>query len=69
MNYRLPENIAGFQCHAIQIDQNKNSKPFNRLSLESGNRKKVDMQTLAKIQVKAIFLMGDMRRNSKNICH
>ena len=36
--------IAGFQCHAIlKIDQNKKSKPFYRLSPESGNRKKVDI--------------------------
>ena len=36
--------IGGFQCHAIQ---NKKSKSFNRLSPESGNRKKVDMQRLS----------------------
>ena len=36
--------IAGFQCHAIQ---NKKSKHFTRLGLESGNRKKVDMQRLS----------------------
>ena len=28
----------------FKIDQNKKSKPFNRLSPESGNEKKVDMQ-------------------------
>ena len=31
----------------FKIDQNKKSKPFNRLSPESGNRKKVDMQRLS----------------------
>ena len=36
--------IGGFQYHAIQ---NKKSKSFNRLSPESGNRKKVDMQRLS----------------------
>ena len=39
INHAFP--IAGFQCHAFQ---NKESKPFNRSSPESGNRKKVDMQ-------------------------
>ena len=31
----------------FKIDQNKKSKPFNRLSLEPGNIKKVDMQRLS----------------------
>ena len=53
-----------FSVTPFKVDQNKNSKPFNRLSPESGNRKKVDMQkTLAKIQVTASFVMEDMRRN------
>ena len=33
-----------FSVTPFEIDQNKKSKPFNRLSPESGNRKKVDMQ-------------------------
>ena len=40
----LNNGIAGFQCHAFKIDQNKKSKTFNRFTPESGNRKKVDMQ-------------------------
>ena len=47
----------------FKVDQNIKSKPFNRFSPESEKRKKVDMQTLAKIQATAIFLMEDMRRN------
>ena len=40
---------VGINCSVLsvtpfKIDQNKKSKPFNRLSPESGNRKKVDMQ-------------------------
>ena len=35
-----------FSVTPFRIDQNKKSKPFNRLGLESGNRKKVDMQRL-----------------------
>ena len=48
----------GKDCHKLQLllvfsvtpfkrDQNKKSKPFNRLSPESGNRKKVDIQRLS----------------------
>ena len=33
-----------FSVTPFKIDQNKKSKPFNRLGLESGNRKKADMQ-------------------------
>ena len=36
-----------FSVTPFKIDQNKKSKPFYRLSLESGNRKKVDMQRLS----------------------
>ena len=36
-----------FSVTPFKIDQNKKSKPFNRLSPESGNRKKVDMQRLS----------------------
>ena len=39
--------LSGFPCRPFKIDQNKKSKPFNRLSPESGNRKKVDMQRLS----------------------
>ena len=48
----------------FKIDQSKKSKPFNRLSLKSGNRKKVDMQGLSpRFRSQQFFLMGDMRRN------
>ena len=33
-----------FSVTQFKIDQNKKSKPFNRLSPESGKRRKVDMQ-------------------------
>ena len=36
-----------FSVTPFKIDQNQKSKPFNRLSLESGNRKKVDMRRLS----------------------
>ena len=52
-----------FNVTPFKIDENKKYKPFSRLSLESGNRKKVDMQRLAEIQDTAIFLTEDMRRN------
>ena len=35
--------LLAFSVTPSKIDQNKKSKPFNRLSPESGNRKKVDM--------------------------
>ena len=36
-----------FSVMPSKIDQSKKSKPFNRLSPESGNRKKVDIQRLS----------------------
>ena len=36
-----------FSVTPFKIDQNKKSKPFNRLGLESGNSKEVDMQRLS----------------------
>ena len=39
--------LVVFSVTPFKIDQNKNSKWFNRLSPESGNRKKVDMQRLS----------------------
>ena len=53
-----------FSVTPFKKDQNKKSKPFNRLSPKSGNRRKVDMQRPSPrlIQVTAIFLMEDMRR-------
>ena len=36
-----------FSVTPFKIDQTEKSKPFNRLGLESGNRKKVDMQRLS----------------------
>ena len=39
--------LLAFSVTPSKIDQNKKSKPLNRLSPESGNRKKVDMQRLS----------------------
>ena len=39
--------LLAFSVTPFKIDQNKKSKPFNRLSPESGNRKKVDIQRLS----------------------
>ena len=36
-----------FSVTPFKIDQTKKSKPFHRLSLETGNKKKVDMQRLS----------------------
>ena len=41
--YRLKQLLV-FSITPSKIHQNKKSKPFNRLSPESGNRKKIDMQ-------------------------
>ena len=41
----LTHKLVVFSVTPFKIDQNKKSKSFNRLSPESGNRKKVDMQT------------------------
>ena len=43
----LDDILLVFSVTPFKIDQNKKSKPFNRLSPESGNRKKVDMQRLS----------------------
>ena len=45
--YRVSYLLVVFSVTPFKIDQNKKSKSFNRLSLESGNRKKVDMQRLS----------------------
>ena len=46
-----------FSVTPFKLDQNKKSKPFNRLSLESGNRKKVDMQRLSpRLRLQHFFL-------------
>ena len=37
------KQLLVFSVTPFKVDQNKNSKPFNRLSPESGKRKKVDM--------------------------
>ena len=42
-----PGLLLVFSVTPFKIDQNKKSKPFNRLSPESGNRKKVHMQRLS----------------------
>ena len=52
-----------FSVTLFKIDQNKKSKPFNRLCPEPGNRKKIYIQSLSKIRVTTTFLMEDMRRN------
>ena len=36
-----------FNVTPFKIDQNEKSKPFNRLSPESENKKRVDMQILS----------------------
>ena len=41
--------VVVFSVTPFKIDQYKKSKSFNRLSPESGNRKKVDMQRLSPI--------------------
>ena len=51
-----------FSVTPFKIDQTKKSKPFNRLSPESGKREKVNMRRLSKIQVTAFFRKQDMRR-------
>ena len=38
------QELLVFSVTPFKIDQNRKLKPFNRLSPESGNRKKVDMQ-------------------------
>ena len=43
----LDDILLFFSVTPFKIDQNKKSKPFNRLSPESGNRKKVDIQRLS----------------------
>ena len=43
---RFGRVLVVFSVTPFKIDQNKKSKSFNRLSPESGNRKKVDMQRL-----------------------
>ena len=46
-----------FSVTQFKIDRNKKSKPFNRLGLESGNSKKVDMQRLSpRFRSKQFFL-------------
>ena len=46
-NKGLCSQLVVFSVTPFKIDQNKKSKSFNRLSPESGNRKKVDMQRLS----------------------
>ena len=41
----IQKSIAGFQCHAIQNRSKSKSKPFDRLSPESGKWKEVNIQT------------------------
>ena len=56
--------LLDFSVTPFKIDQNKNPKPLNRLSPESGNRKKVDIQRLSpRFRSQQFFLMEDMRRN------
>ena len=43
----LAGELLVFSVTPFKIDQDKKLKPFNRLSLESGNGKKVDMQRLS----------------------
>ena len=41
------KQLLVFSVTPFKIDQNKKSKPFNRLSPESGNRKKLHMHRLS----------------------
>ena len=41
------EQLLVFSVTPFKIDQNKKSKPFNRLSPETENRKRIDMQRLS----------------------
>ena len=60
--------IVGFQCHATQNKNKSKSKPFNRLSPESGKRTKSEYaETPAEIQVTAIFSYA--RYTDKLFCH
>ena len=45
--YMVLKLLLVFSVTPFKIDQNKKSKPFNRLSPESGNRKKIHMQSLS----------------------
>ena len=46
-----------FSVTPLKIDQNKKSKPCNRLSLDSGNRKKVDvLRLLPRFRSQQFFL-------------
>ena len=45
--YFFSTELLLFNVTPFKRDENKKSEPFNRLSLESGNRKKVDMQRLS----------------------
>ena len=47
-----------FSVAPFKIDRNKKSKPFNRLSPESGNRKKEDMQRLSQDSAHSNFSYG-----------
>ena len=65
--------IASFQCPAIQNRSKRKSKPFHRLKSRIWEKKEGKYaKTLARIQVTAIFLKQDMRRNMipkfKEIC-
>ena len=48
-HYLFSAQLLVFSVTPLKIDPNKKkkTKPFNRLSLESGNRKKVDVQRLS----------------------
>ena len=55
--YEISFQLPAFSVTPFKIDQNKKSKPFNRLSLESGNRKKVHMQRLSpRFKSQQVFL-------------
>ena len=48
ISYAHVHLLLVFSVTPFKIDQNKNTKPSNRLSPESGNRKNVDMQRLSR---------------------
>ena len=56
-------SIAGFQCHAIQNRSNKNQNRSVDEVQNLGMKEGTSTKTLAKIQVRGIFRIRDIRRN------
>ena len=64
MPNRPVTELLVFSVTPFKIDQNKKSKPFNRLSPESGNRKKVDIQRLSPRFRSQQFFLWKIRRET-----